>query len=250
MKISIVTAYYNRKSLFYETLKSITKSKFRDFELIAVDDGSLPEHRLEGYLNEFPFMKIIRLEPENKWYVNPCVPFNIGIHAAIGDIIVLQNPECLHVGDILTYVNENIDDTKYIAISAYVLGLRLTETLPMYCDSNTVADFLKGLPQEGWINHSKHKPLYYNYCSAITKKNIDLLGGFDEKYAYGVACDDDEFVIRVKRLGLKMIIVDDVSVIHQFHSITYQHHPNFTELLLKNRKLLEITKSKKEYKVN
>lgn len=77
MKISIVTAYYNRKQLFYETLKSIAKSKFEDFELIVVDDSSLPEHRLEEYLNEFSFIRIIRLEPENKWYVNPCIPFNI-----------------------------------------------------------------------------------------------------------------------------------------------------------------------------
>jgi glycosyltransferase involved in cell wall biosynthesis len=112
--ISIVTSYYNRKKQFYETLKSITKTKHKDFELIVVDDGSSPEQRLEEYLITFPFLKIIRIEPKDKWYVNSCVPFNIGINVAKGDIIMLQCPECLHVHDILTHINERINENNYI----------------------------------------------------------------------------------------------------------------------------------------
>lgn len=62
MKISIVTAYHNRKQLFYNTLKSISKSSVKDIEVIVVDDGSNEEHRLEDLTQEFPYLKIIRLE--------------------------------------------------------------------------------------------------------------------------------------------------------------------------------------------
>lgn len=55
MRISVVAAYVNRKNLFYQTLKSITKTKHDDFEVIAVDDGSSPEHRIEDLKLEFPF---------------------------------------------------------------------------------------------------------------------------------------------------------------------------------------------------
>ncbi len=51
MKVSIVITYYNRKKQFYKTLNSIAKSEFKDFEVIAVDDGSLPEERIEDFLN-------------------------------------------------------------------------------------------------------------------------------------------------------------------------------------------------------
>ena len=257
--ISIVTAYYNRKSLFYETLKSIARSNHKNIELIVVDDGSSIEHRLEEYLTVFPFMKIIRLEKENKWYANPCIPFNIGIRAAVGDIIMLQNPECLHVHDILTYVSENIDDRKYITMSAYYLDEKTTKELPKYSDNNYIADYLKTLPQQGtggdlkmgWFNHSIHRPVYYHFCSAITKKNMNLLGGFDERYANGISYDDNEFIERIGRLGLNKVIADNVSVIHLWHPTFYYADANFMILHEKNRLLFEnVTKKETGYKVN
>jgi glycosyltransferase involved in cell wall biosynthesis len=259
MKISIVTAYYNRKSLFYETLKSIVKSKFKDFELIVVDDGSSPEHRLEGYLEEFPFMKIIRLEPENKWYTNPCIPFNVGIRATIGSIIVLQNPECLHVGDVLTHISERVNNSNYVSISAYALNEELTNRLSSVVNDDNLITYFKQLPQQptggspivGWYNHSRFRPMYYHFCSAITKKNMDLLGGFDERYAYGISYDDNEFIERIGRLRLNKIILDEVSVIHQWHPSVYYVNSNFAQLHEKNRLLFEnVTKCERKIRVN
>ena len=259
IRISIVSAYYNRKKQFYETLKSIAKSKFSEFELIVVDDCSSPEHRLEEYLNEFSFLKIIRLERENRWYVNPCVPFNIGIRAAIGDIIIIQNPECLHAGDVLTYINENIDDTNYITMSVYSVDENITNTLPKYRDNNTIVDFLKTLPQQspftgsinGWYNHSKYRPVYYHFCSAITKINMEKLNGFDERYAHGIAYDDDEFVKRIERLGLTKIINDNISVIHQYHPPFLYNISNNEQIHEKNKLLYEnITQKETKIKAN
>jgi glycosyltransferase involved in cell wall biosynthesis len=226
--ISIVTAYYNRKDLFYRTLQSITKSKFKDIELIAVDDASDPEHRIEDLVEEFPFLKVIRTEPENKWYVNCCIPFNVGLREAKGDIIVLQNPECLHVGDVLTYFNSHINESNYISVSAYGLDSdsKTTDLLIQNLNNGTLSSFIKSLPQRpymgnrtlGWYNHSKFRPEAWHFCSAMTRGNMGKLNGFDERYATGVACDDSEIIIRIQRLGLKIQITEDVSVIHQYHA--------------------------------
>lgn len=100
MKISIATSYYNRKPQFINTLKTIQKSKqINNTELIVVDDCSADEHRLDDIPQQYPFVKVIRLESKDRWYTNPCVPFNKAIKEATGDVIILQNPECLHVGD-------------------------------------------------------------------------------------------------------------------------------------------------------
>lgn len=238
--ISIVTAYYNRKDLFYRTLKSITKSKFKDIELIAVDDGSDAEHRIEEFIDEFPFLKVVRINPEDKWYVNCCIPFNRGIREAKGEIIVLQNPECLHVGDVLTYINEHVNDTNYISVSAYGLDKKTTEIIDELPD-NPISKFPQrpymGNRALGWYNHSVYRPEAWHFCSAMTRKNMAKLNGFDERFAEGVACDDVEFIVRIKKLGLQIKITEDVSVIHQFH---LSHSvPNEAELWRKNQLLLQ-----------
>ena len=222
-KISIVTAYYNRKDLFYLTLKSIAKSKYKDFEVIAVDDGSVSKERIEDLMKEFPFLKVIRIEPKDKWYINPCIPFNMGIAEAKGYIIVLQNPECVHVGDVLSYIVKNLTDDNFISISAYAIDRMKTEALK-HVPIGSLRMWFSGLPQKrfeagmGWYNHPKYRDVYYHFCSAITKKNMDLLGGFDERFAGGIARDDVEFIDRVGRLGLTKTIPLEVSVIHQWHT--------------------------------
>jgi glycosyltransferase involved in cell wall biosynthesis len=244
--ISIVAGYYNRKKLFYLTLKSIVKSNLKDIEFIAVDDGSSPEERIESFLDEFPFLKIIRLEKQNKWYINPCVTFNIGLREAKGNIIVMQNPECLHVHDVLSYLNEYVNDTNYISISAYGLDPHLTTTLPQHCENNTVVDLLNSLPQRpyiggdtlGWYNHSKFRPVYFHFCSAMTRANMAKLNGFDERFAHGVGYDDDEIIARIRKLRLELIIADNVSVIHQYHPSLWTA-PNTGHLCEKNRLILQ-----------
>jgi GT2 family glycosyltransferase len=244
--ISIATSYYNRKELFRLTLKSITKSEFKDIEVIAVDDGSSSEHRIEDLVDEFPFLKVIRVEPEDKWYINCCIPFNMAIREAKGDIIVLQNPECLHANDVLTYLNKNVNDSNYISVSAYGLDSIPSEIFLRHFNNNSISHFIKSLPQRkymgnrtlGWYNHSKYRPEAWHFCSAITRQNMAKLNGFDERYANGVACDDSEFITRIRRLGLNVIITEEVLVIHQYHGQT-NIIPNENELWLKNQSILQ-----------
>ena len=62
---------------------------------------------------------VLDLPQENKWYVNPCVPYNIGFKSASGEVIIIQNPECLHIGDIIAHVDEHLGDDNYISYAAY-----------------------------------------------------------------------------------------------------------------------------------
>jgi len=250
--ISIITAYYNRKKLFIETLKSIAKSTYKDFEFIVVDDASCKEERIEDLKVDFPFLKVIRIETKNKWYVNPCVPFNIGIKKAIGDIIVLQNPECIHVHDVLKYMAKTVNDKNYITLSAYSVDEMITKHIPDLVNVGNLLTYFKLLPQQyvtnyvGWYNHSVYAPTHFHFCAGITKKNMDILKGFDESYADGLGYDDAEFVYRIKKLGLKMRINNKVSVIHQWHPKVYDvHKDGYRQLYVKNRNLFERMKKEK-----
>jgi len=254
-RISIVMSYYNRKMQFHETLKSISRSKFSDFELIVVDDGSDDKQRVEEFLTDFPYLKIIRLEKKNKRYVNSCIPFNIGIRASRGEIIMLQNPECFHVGDILSYADRNVNDSNYITIQTYAID----EETKLLGEYENVSELLNNFPQHewnsvdknGWLNHKKYNPTKYHYCSAITRSNMNKLNGFDERYAKGVAKDDDEFIARIERLGLESSIVDDVAVIHQYHECVYYNILKADKLCAINEVLLRtVTKIETAHKAN
>jgi hypothetical protein len=54
----------------------------------------------------------------------------------------------------------------------------------------------------------------------MLKKDLEDIGGFDERYAPGLAYEDDEFLARVKRAGIEVRIIDDPFVIHQKHKRT------------------------------
>lgn len=269
--ISIITAYYNRKTLFINTLISIKKQliNLTEIEVIAVDDASENDERLEDIIPEFPFLKIIRLEKENKWYRNSCIPFNIGFKEAKGDIIIFQNPECLHFGNILSYTIENLTEKNYLSFGCYSLSEEPTNTITSLIKTpdkitehiNNHNSIVLGDGQDGWYNHSIHRPVGYHFCCAITRNNLYDLGGFDERYALGVAYDDDEFLHRVKLKGLKVKIIDDVIVLHQNHydriaalnnekKLTENQKKIRLELLERNKILLEnVTKFNYSWRV-
>jgi len=231
---SIVMAYYNRKHLLYETLRSIEASECKDeAEIIIVDDGSDPEHNLNTVGMDFDLdIRVLRVDPEDKWYVNPCVVYNKGFKEAKGEVVIIQNPECFHLGDVLSLAKE-LKDTQYFTYHAYSL------TEPMNADIKNIDpkhinSFGKSLDQKelpfpiiqrgsnieglaGFYNHHTYRAHGYHFCAAIHRKNLEELGGFDERYAKGVGFDDNEFAARVKRMGLEMCFISYPLVLHQNH---------------------------------
>ena len=264
--ISVVTAYYNRKKLFISTLKSMLPYYGQiDFEVIVVDDASDETERLEDLQSDFPFLRVIRLEKQNKWYKNPCIPFNIGFEEVKGDKIIIQNPECFHFGNILEYVEKHLEENVYLSFGCFSLDKTTTNSEHLLFDrgniENLISDnnitFVKN-GDLGWYNHSKFRPQAYHFCAAITKHDLYGLGGFDERYAKGVGYDDDDFVWRIKQKKMNIKFVDDVVVLHLNH-YNYSENKIKAEETIKqildsykrNKTIFEeITQRSNMYKVN
>lgn len=264
--ISVVTAYYNRKELFTRTLNSMKPNYGKiDFEVIVVDDGSDDNERLEDIQKDFPFLRIIRLEKKNKWYKNPCIPFNIGFEAIKGDKVIIQNPECYHFGRILEYVDENLKENHYLSFGCFSLDKENTANDDLILNVEHIENLIRENNRTflkngdlGWYNHSKYRPEAYHFCAAMTRNDLYDLGGFDERYAKGVGYDDDDFIWRIKAKKMSIDFVDEVIILHQNH-YNYSENKVETEEILKkirdsykrNKKIFEeITQVSNLYKVN
>ena len=257
--ISIVMTYFERKNQLINTIKSFSMQGYEGVEVIIVDDGSVKEPVTEEELSYFApklDIRIIRIETAKKKYFNPCIPFNQGFAEVRGSIIIIQNAECIHVSDIVSYCRKNLDDSRYFSFGCFsidqeaMIQISKREILDrLFLEkfiSKNKAVTIDG--ETGWYNHSVFRPVAYHFTAALTRDNLDLLKGFDTRYAYGIGYDDDEIIERIKRSKMKIEIIDDVNVLHQWH-YNMPKNLRFNKLFARNHLLLKLV-TKREKKIS
>jgi glycosyltransferase involved in cell wall biosynthesis len=269
MKLSIVTAYRNRRDIFKRVLESVNASAFKDFEFIAVDDASEEEHRIEDLQNEFKFLKVVRIEPEKRIWCNPCVPFNKAIDLATADIILLQTSECIHTGDIInnSMLSFPLKEKAYRSIGCYSLDKPTTDRVAKvspYQDSY-YEKLVEAIGPTGtlpvaegilsWYQHSRYRNTCYHFATFVHRKILTDLNGFDERFATGHCFDDDEFICRLQRYGVELECIDFPFVAHQYHyDLTKKYETRTSAEVLtlydKNRYLWYQTLQEKGWKAN
>lgn len=227
-KISIVMAYYNRKEQIIFTLETIKNSVHKNIEIIIIDDVSDKDQQLDDIVENDPFIKYIKLD--KKISINPCKLYNMGFKQATGDIIIIQNPECCHIGDIIKYTVDNLKLNQYFSFScANLPNINQNHILyGLYEDNESKKDVLNFINSFAiatyetilWYNHPIHRPVGFHFLSAINKSDLDKLNGFDERYSLGSGYDDNELVERImhSNMEFKFINTDDSFAIHQWHA--------------------------------
>jgi len=192
MKIVIVMTSYRRADLLQQTLKSLEQYKGRDVHII-VDEDECP----------------------GKTWVNSCIAYNRGFHLALEmdpDIVIIQNAECYHGGDIVGYAEKHLTSGNYISFGCYSISRE--SPLPPLIMWNEGASF-DG--QSAWYNHPEYRPVGYHFCSAITAENLRKLNGFDERFKDGKDYEDNYLLHQISRLGLRIEITSEPFVFHQWH---------------------------------
>jgi len=246
--ISIVIAHYNRLCLLRHTLKTISSTKHTLYEIIVVDDFSNNENNPSSLVDEFPNLKVFMMEKitKDKNYVNPCIVYNVGFKLSNGDKIIIQNPECCHEGDVLSYVENNLFNHNYLTFNCYASSKSDLELLHNQKNINFL-EIGGGFDQGGcWYNHHSLNPTGYHFTSAISRKNLIELNGFDERYAHGLGYDDNEFLQRIKHKGLKIDHIQTPFVIHQHHNKVLKKNlvvAPFNDMLFKKTKTEKLVKS-------
>ena len=240
MKVSIVMAYFNRLDQLGVTLRTINKTSYNDVEIIVVDDASSTVQHANKIVSVSRFKpKVISVRRREKRWNNPCIPFNMGIKAATGDIIMLQNPENLHCGDIISHMIQNITPDSYLVYACYSVDNCLTARIrKVDFNSNdydkrilSIVSPMRTDNSQGptrWANHPVYWPTNYHYVSAAYADKVRIAGGFDERYSKAPGYDDDDFVLRMKHdAHLRVVSFDENAplTIHQHHSRMFRMSP-------------------------
>ena len=96
-----------------------------------------------------------------------------------------------------------------------------------------------------WLNHPHEsgRNTGDHFCSVIYKSKLDLIGGFDKRFAYGYHFNDDEFLLTVKynlKLNIKIVLLF-INIIGGNESLNCELANNNSSIKkwLVNKKLLE-----------
>ena len=94
MRFSIITPVYNRPQEVEELLESLSQQRFKDFELVLVEDGSTEPSRevVERYANA------VRVQYHFKRKEGPSPARNFGFAQAQGEYLILFDSDLIHGG--------------------------------------------------------------------------------------------------------------------------------------------------------
>ena len=216
MKYSIIMPYHKKRTL-HNTLLSYVHhyADRKDFEVLVMEDckniADRDEHRaLLAILNQFErklYIRHVETQFENSY--SPSRIFNAGAKVATGDFIVLTNPECFHMSNVLAGFDRELHKNPAAHIVAACFNTDNNTPVKKFSDFKPIRKI--------WLQHSKHLNRGLFWCSVLSKALYDKVGGFDEGYAAGFGREDVDFVRMVKAAGIKVVACDDILVVHQNH---------------------------------
>jgi len=176
MKISVITAVYNRRDTIADAIRSLQGQAYGDYEHMVVDGGSA-DGTLE-VLRSFddPRMKLTS-EPDQGIYD----ALNKGMERASGDVIGLMHSDDFFASTkVLEQVAEAFTDPSIDAVYGdlqYVSAKNKDQVIRHW----TAGEFSSAKLKRGWM--PPHPTLY------IRKGVIDRWGGYDTSYR--IAADYD-----------------------------------------------------------
>jgi hypothetical protein len=217
--VSIVMTSSNRSKQTYYTLDTIQRSAYKNVHVVIVDDSTVDPidvSHLETYSFSIDFVEIIR---SNKTWHNPCVNYNIGFKFVKGGMVIIQNAEVCHIGDVISYVVSNIRENTYFVFDVAASSSYTSNDIIYTLDSSKTDIYNNKLFDVWYQGQSNNRK--YHFLTACNLNTFQKIGGFSYDYSMGSSYDDDDLVLRIIANSINIQPVHHTQIncggIHLYH---------------------------------
>ena len=240
--ISYLITTYNRAIQLSRTLDRLSRLTKPD-ELVIVDDGSTDDTRtvIKNAKEKLgiPVRYIFR---DKKGYDVCSIPRNIGIKHCTHEYIVVSEPECLFVTDVIKQFKEAslvrpndvisagivyftnpetpIDNAVSVNPQSFIDNAWDVKKFPMHAEDRYDKDGNRVIYTQATVTKAKNMTAPF---SAMYKKEwLFEIGGWDEDFSLingggGWGFDDTDLLTRLRIKRHNQVIDAKIKVIHQWH---------------------------------
>jgi GT2 family glycosyltransferase len=208
-----------------------------DFEVIVVDNGSSDETPayLKSLMQREPRLKCV-FNVSNRGFAGGN---NDGIKIAAGTILILLNNDCIVTGNWIGGLSAPLLHDRSVGLVGPVSNSVGNEQRIFTRGSNPGEIITEGLT---WVSNSCggrfETEMLGFFCVALRRDVLDRVGMLDESFGLGFY-EDDDYCIRARNAGYRLICVEDVFVYHRGGGTFARAGNAVRKLMKKNRKKLE-----------
>jgi GT2 family glycosyltransferase len=233
-RVSVVIPNLNGRDILAHCLVSLEQQRFKDFEVIVVDNGSTDDS-VSNVRNGFPWVGKIIENPSNLGFARAC---NQGIEASSGEYVALLNNDTEAHPAWLEELVRSADANPGV-------GMLASKTLMF--DRRDVIDTTGHLFYPDGLNRGRGRleadsgqyddetdVFFPSGCAALYRMSMfKEIGLFDEHhFAYG---DDTDVGIRGRIAGWTCLFVPTAIVYHRYSMTTGEYSKTKAFLVERNR---------------
>lgn len=236
-KVSVVIVSYNNPNYISKCLQSIKNSLYPNLEIVVVDNGS--NLKTLKILNDYVKRREIKLI-ENKKNLGFAEGNNIGIRASSGDYIVLLNNDTIVTPGWISRLIFHTDKENVGLVGPVTNNIGNEAKINIEYNPEKLEE-LENKALEYTALHWGEVVKIRNiaaFCWMGKEELYKEVGEMDIRFGKGLF-EDDDYCIRVKRMGREILIADDVFVHHWGGGSTKWNTKEYQKLFEENKKKFE-----------